>query len=89
MELRIKEICKKKGITQKHLASLIGITPVGLAKSLSGNTTLSTLERIATALNVPIQDLFAPSACGAALTCPHCGKEIQIHVGTNEKSTDK
>lgn len=56
--LRIKEIMQKKGITQKKLAEDIGIAEISLSRSLRGNPTLETLEKIATALNVPISALF-------------------------------
>lgn len=89
MKLRVKELCKQKGITQKELAKLIGITPIGLAKSLSGNTTLSTLEKIASALNVPIQELFAaPSVGAASVSCPHCGKSISVSVSVKQTNTE-
>ena len=55
---RILEICTEKGITQKELAEIIGISRVGLSKALNGNTTIGTLEKVATALNVPISSLF-------------------------------
>ena len=55
---RILEICKEKGITQKELAEIIGISRVGLSKALNGNTTIGTLEKVATALSVPISSLF-------------------------------
>jgi transcriptional regulator with XRE-family HTH domain len=50
------------------------------------SVTTSTLEKIATALNVPMWQLFAspeevqPKKDGLSLTCPHCGKEINIKV---------
>lgn len=56
--LRIKEIMQEKGITQKKLAEDIGVAEISLSRSLRGNPTLDTLERIATALNVPITELF-------------------------------
>ena len=84
MELRIKEICKAKGITQKQLATLVGITPIGLAKSLKGNTTLCTLEKIATALNVPIQELFSPqTANNVAIICPHCKGVVNVSLSVH------
>lgn len=58
-ELRIKEIMQKKGITQKKLAEDIGVAEISLSRSLRGNPTLETLEKIATALNVPITELFS------------------------------
>lgn len=58
MRSRINDICKEKGITQKELASKIGITPVGLNKSINGNPTKETLEKIADCLEVDISELF-------------------------------
>ncbi|WP_418409335.1 helix-turn-helix domain-containing protein [Alistipes sp.] len=58
-KFRIKEICRDKGITQKELAEKIGITAVGLAKAIAGNTTIGTLEKVADALGVDIVELFA------------------------------
>lgn len=49
---------QEKGITQKKLAEDIGVAEISLSRSLRGNPTLDTLERIATALNVPITELF-------------------------------
>lgn len=57
--LRIKEIMQEKGITQRKLAEDIGVAEISLSRSLRGNPTLDTLERIATALNVPITELFS------------------------------
>jgi transcriptional regulator with XRE-family HTH domain len=56
--LRIKELCKKNGITQAELAGIMGISASALAQSIAGNPSLDRLESIANALNVPIGDLF-------------------------------
>ncbi|GHT02064.1 hypothetical protein AGMMS49525_04780 [Bacteroidia bacterium] len=58
MELRVLEICRSKGITQKKLAEMIEMSPVGMSKAINGNPTMNTLEKIASALNVPITELF-------------------------------
>lgn len=58
MRFRILEICKEAGINQTELAEKIGLSRVGLSKAINGNPTVDTLERIATALNVPITELF-------------------------------
>lgn len=58
MKLRILDICKQAGITQKELAERIGLSPVGLSKAINGNPTKDTLEKIANALNVRITELF-------------------------------
>ena len=80
-EFRIKEICKERNLTQKELAEKIGISAVGLAKALAGNTTIGTLDKIAAALGVSVAELFdAPASGAASITCPHCGKPITLHV---------
>lgn len=76
-EFRISEILKERGMTQTDLAEAIGISRVGLSKAINGNTTIGTLKKIATALNVPVSELFAAQSEGM-ITCPHCGKPIII-----------
>ena len=58
MKLRILDICKQVGITQKELAERMGLSAVGLSKAINGNPTKDTLEKIASALNVKITELF-------------------------------
>lgn len=76
-DLRIKELCKQKGLTQSELAERIGISRVGLSKAINGNTTIGTLEKIAGALGVEVSAFFTTPAEGV-ITCPHCGKSIHI-----------
>ena len=64
MRFRILELCKEVGINQTELADKIGLSRVGLSKSIYGNPTVDTLERIATALNVDITDLFKKNDSG-------------------------
>lgn len=68
MDFRIKEICKAKGVLFKDLAKSVGITDVGLRQSLQGNPTVGTLEKIATALNVDIWELFTASTTKSEFT---------------------
>ncbi len=56
--LRIKEQCKKKGITQAELAKKMKISASALAQSMQGNPTLDRLEAIAEALNISVGELF-------------------------------
>lgn len=58
MTLRVREICKEKGMTMKELAEKIGINPITLTQSLNGNPTLSRLTEVATILEVDVADLF-------------------------------
>lgn len=59
MEHRIKEAIKEKGYTQQEFADLLGMSRVGLAQIVNGKPSYPTLEKIATALNVPMWQLFA------------------------------
>ncbi len=58
MELRVKEICKKKGMLMEELAGKLGITRITLTRNINGNPTLSTLQNIAEALDVEVPELF-------------------------------
>lgn len=44
-----------------ELATRIGITPIALSQSLSGNPTLSRLKAVADVLDVDVPDLFERS----------------------------
>ena len=58
MNLRVKEICKEKGITIGDLADRMSMKRESLSRAINGNPTLDTLEKIATALDVPVSSLF-------------------------------
>ncbi|MEG1644014.1 MAG: helix-turn-helix transcriptional regulator [Bacteroidales bacterium] len=84
--LRIKELCREKGITGRELAVKLGMSEVGLYKTISdnGNPPLRRLEEIATALGVPVSELFYDSQ-KSTLTCPNCGKEIKVELTKPEE----
>lgn len=62
MDLRIKDICREQGVMLKDLAKQLGLTEVGLSKSINGNPTIGRLEEIANALGVPVAELFDKSS---------------------------
>ena len=83
--MRIREILKKQGITTKELAEKMGISQSALNQNISGNPSVRILSNIANTLNVPIWQLFADPAeiqtkDNSFITCPHCGREIQIEI---------
>lgn len=85
--MRIKELLKEKGLTQQELADMVGVSYQSMKQTLNASSvTTATLEKIATALNVPIWQLFAspeevrPKSDALTLTCPNCGKDINIKV---------
>ena len=60
MNLRVKEICKEKGITIQELADNMEMKRESLSRAINGNPTLETLEKIATALGVNITEFIIP-----------------------------
>lgn len=88
MKVRIKEIMVEKGVSSVSLADIIGVSKVTVSNLINNKTmpSVETLEKIATALNVPMWQLFAspeeiqPQSDGSSITCPNCGKSIKIKV---------
>lgn len=92
--LRIKEILKQKGLTIQDLANILGISRQALGKQIQGKMLLETAERISTALNVPMWQLFAapeevqanPESNGTRIICPHCKKAIPLEIGIRDEA---
>ena len=80
MNYRIKDICKEKGITLSELADRIDMKSANLSVSLSdkGNPTMSTLTKIADALNVDFIELFVPKEDGTTGYIEHKGEIYKI-----------
>ena len=88
--MRIKELLKEKGCTQQKLANRMNISLSADKLMVSAESlTTSTLEKIATALDVPMWQLFAsPEEVAKETkgeTCPYCGQPIAIKT-TIEKA---
>lgn len=77
MDLRIKEVCQEKGLTQKELAGKLGVSEMTLSRASKGNTSLQLLESIANMLSIEVSELFA-SKQGNAITCPKCGTKFKM-----------
>ena len=78
MKLRIKEICKDKGITITELASRIDIHQESLSRIIAKNSTsTNNLQKIADALGVPVSDLFDEQK-GNVFQCPKCGTTLVV-----------
>ena len=81
MSLNIKKAIKKHGLEAREVAKKMDITPTGLSQHINGNPSVEVLERIANAIGCDISELFEqPKKDGLSLTCPHCGKDINIKV---------
>lgn len=68
MKLRIKELCKEKGINITQLAEVMGIKQESLSRAINGNPTIETLQKIADALKVELWELFTSSTSKEELT---------------------
>jgi transcriptional regulator with XRE-family HTH domain len=77
--MRVKMILQDKGMSLRQLAAIMEAKPETLSRAISdkGNPTKSTLEKIATALDVPISDLFTKPSIGT-ITCPNCGVDVKL-----------
>ena len=82
----IKTIIKEKGYTQEEVASAMQVTRMALVKTLAGNPTIKTLQRIADIIGCSVGDFFRDERQPAQPTilCPHCGKVIRLTIKPEE-----
>lgn len=78
--LRIDEILQSKGISKNEFADKLGVNRQTLYSFLNRNVTLETMMKIASALDVPVKELFEQPKSDA-INCPHCGGRIAISKG--------
>lgn len=85
--MRIKEVLKENGCTQQMLADRMNVSLSAVKQMVAADSlTTSTLEKIATALDVPMWQLFAspeevqPKKDGLSVKCPHCEKSFNINI---------
>ncbi|WP_308547444.1 helix-turn-helix transcriptional regulator [uncultured Parabacteroides sp.] len=80
-QLRIKEAIKEHGTTINEVSEKMGISRFTLSTHINGNPSTEILLRIADAIGCPVTELFEhPNKDSLSLTCPHCGKDINIKV---------
>lgn len=91
MNVRIKEIMQEKGVSSVKMADMIHVSKVTISNLINNKTmpSIDTLEKIATALDVPIWQLFAsPSEItgnGKIIRCPNCQHEFEVELRIKEK----
>ncbi len=78
MKNNIKEILKEKGITQKRLSELTGITEARLSKAINGSATMPTLKKIAAAIGVDAQELITSAPI---LKANYGSEKTPLHLG--------
>lgn len=80
---RIKEVIKEKGLTITSLADKLGIARESLSRMIV-SPSYPTLKKIATALDVPMWQLFAsPEDVKGeedknTIICPKCGTKFKM-----------
>ena len=90
MILKLKDTMKSRSLTSVELAERIGVTKATISYWINGKVFPSPemLTKIATALNVPLWQLFASaeevmsetSHSHAGITCPKCGAKLTLKV---------
>ena len=91
--MRVKAILKDKQMTLNDLAQKLGVSRQALYLQINNNPRISTLQRIADALGVPVGQLFdqttqPKNADHATITCPHCGAKLVINLSISDKKHD-
>lgn len=75
----IKSIIKQKGLTVEEVAERMGVSRVTLSQTLSGNPTMSTLQRIADALGCKVGEFFLDELEEKNfIVCPKCGARFEL-----------
>lgn len=77
MQLRVKEILKERGLSQKDLAGKMGVAEISLSRSINGNPSMDTLIKIAEALDVEMGELFSAKSKDEII-CPKCGSKFKM-----------
>lgn len=77
--LRVKEILKQQGHTQRWLAEQMRITAIALNKMLTRDKpNFDNLEALSKALGVTKAELFSDYKTTGSLVCPKCGYKMTI-----------
>ena len=90
--LHIKEALKKRGLKQNDLAERLGINRVSLSRILSNKNDMriSTIKKIADAIGCDVAEFFTPAEKenNYTITCPHCGRKLEINLSVSDKKHD-
>ena len=74
---RIKELCREKGVRQKDLALVLGISETSFSTAVNEERfNISSLKKIADALGVEVSELFISDR--STFFCPNCGAKIEV-----------
>jgi len=74
---------KNDDFTVQSLSDKMNINRVSLSNHINGNPSVEVLERIATALNVPVADLFEHPE-REYMKCPNCHTRLEVELRKKE-----
>jgi transcriptional regulator with XRE-family HTH domain len=78
--INIDSILKTKRLSKIEVAKRMGLSRESLYRILSGNPTLDNITKLASALGVPVVELFEQPKSDT-INCPHCGGVIKVGKG--------
>ena len=91
--MNIKKVINKKGWSVSALAAEMpnrdgtkGIKQSSMSRIINGNPTIDTLKDLAKIIGVSLSELVADDndQQSTSLTCPHCGKLLNIEFNLRE-----
>ncbi|MDR0573839.1 MAG: helix-turn-helix domain-containing protein [Tannerella sp.] len=75
--INIDKLLKDKGLSKTDIARRMNLSRESLYRIISGNPTLENIQKLASALGVPITELFEQPKSDV-INCPHCGGKIKM-----------
>lgn len=79
----LKKQIKSKGKTLQEIADTLGKSKQNFGQQVNHNPTLSLIEDIASACGCSVSELLRSTEDdnqSVSISCPHCGKPIQIET---------
>jgi transcriptional regulator with XRE-family HTH domain len=73
----IDRLLKDRKLSKTDVAKRMGLSRESLYRILSGNPTLENIQKLSSAIGVPVAELFEHPA-GNTLTCPNCGAKFRM-----------
>lgn len=78
--MNISRVLKEKNIPLQDLADKMGVSYSTISKTVTGNPTASTIEKIAKAIGCSPAEFFEEPQVPDTLRCPKCGTPLNIEI---------
>lgn len=88
LKLRLKALCKERGLTLTELGELLGVSRPTISGFATGKIkpSFDSLEKLCAALNVSPGELFEEDERPPVARCPHCGGSLEISLSPSSLS---